>query len=79
MVETKAMKSAILGMVVLLLASAHWSVTAAAAASAAVLFAVAAACVWIIIEGAFAALMAPSARQFLPPTRQPTAAAARWH
>ena len=76
------MKSAILTTVVLLSVGVHWSATAVAAALAAVFCAVGAACVWIIIEGAFSnafsALMAPSAQR-LPPTRLPAAAAARRH
>jgi hypothetical protein len=77
------MKSAILTTVVLLSVGVHWSATAVAAALAAVFCTVAAACVWIIIEGAFSnafsALMTPSAQRSLPPTRLPAAGAARRH
>ena len=77
------MKSAILTTVVLLPVGVHWSATAVVAALAAVFCTVAAACVWVIIEGAFSnafsALMAPSAQRSLPPTRLPAAAAARRH
>ena len=75
------MKSAIFTTVVLLPVGVYCSATAVAAALAAVFCAVAAACVWIIIEGAFSdafsALMAPLAQRSLPPTRPPAAAAAR--
>jgi hypothetical protein len=69
------MKSAILTVVVLLSVGVHWSATAVAAALAAVFCTVAAACVWIIIEGAFSnafsALMTPSAQRSLPPRSCP--------